>query len=163
MDIVSYIDNMQINSRKDASTALSSQTHSDSIPKEVKTALDAIFQELMNCKPSWRTAFKEKEEVISYKKALGVAMFNAKINTMEKAQFGIAYAQLDSSPFFPSVGQFITWCTEGYGQHLKKKQLEQNMNRITDEKLMLDSKPFEERKAEAKANIADLRNILNKV
>lgn len=162
MDVTKYIEKMDLNEDKGIATLSSRSIPSDTIPKEIKVVIDAIFIELMDCKPSWRNAFKSKDEAQAYKKALGVAMFRSGINTVEKAGYGIAFAQTDESPFFPSVGQFISWCKDGYSQALHQKQLEDNTKRILDEKRLLSSQTWEERQAQAKEQIQGLKNILKK-
>ena len=160
-DITSYISS--IVTADDNQPLASKDIPSDQLPPEVKSVLDAIFDELISCKPSWRSVFKEKEEVVNYKKALGVAMLRAKIDTVEKAQFGIAFAQLDESPFFPSVGEFIKWCKDGYNTSLHFKQLEDNTKRIKDERRMISAVPWEEQQKTARDNLAALRKTIKTI
>lgn len=158
MDVSLYVKSLPVS--EEGQIQCSRSLPSESIPQQVKTALDAIFSELMDCKPSWRNAFKTKEEAVNYKKALGVAMASAKIDSYEKARYGIAYAQLDESPFFPSVGMFVKWCKDGYNEYLTRKQLEDNTKCIMDEKRQIGAQTWEERQKTARSELSALREII---
>lgn len=133
------------------------------LPQEIKDVLNYCWSEMKMAKTGWSKQLEGAEDIKRYLNGLGKALIINRIDSMEKLRYGLEYLYMDESAWLPSAGQFAKWCKEGYGQHIRQQELLGNVQKITDEKLMLDSKPFEERKAEAKANIADLRNILNKV
>lgn len=69
-----------------------------------------IFEQLTGTKPAWRHALSSKEAVVRTKRAWTAAIIKAGITKFEQIQHGITLAGLDTSPFLPSVGQFIDWC-----------------------------------------------------
>lgn len=132
----------------------------DSLTPDVKRMFNDYIEQLFALKPTIKRQLKTDTEVRAYKQQFVLALSQAKIDTPQKLEIGLDYARLDSKHPFVDIGLFVSWCKEGYAQVLKEEMMQENMQRIKDQKFLLGAKPFEERKAEAKANINSLRNII---
>ncbi len=65
-----------------------------------KAVIQYAFDSLIAMKPAWRNAFKSKKDVVEYKKQLGLAMIDSKINSLEKVNSGIELARKDTSALY---------------------------------------------------------------
>jgi hypothetical protein len=124
-------------------TTVSSEIPGREIPQEVRTVMDLIFKEMMDCKPSWKATFKAETVAMSQtmavddNNALFSAMLHSKIDTMEKAMFGINALRVSVDPFFPPVGRFVHDCKTGWHDHLRQQQMRDNTKRIIERNRML--------------------------
>jgi hypothetical protein len=134
----------------------------DSMQVEVKRIINSYINRLMILKPTMKQQYKTEVELLDFKREFAYQCYKHKINTKEKLDHGMEYAS-NSVEKWIDIGQFITWCKEGYRQEIKQKKLLDNVQRITDEKRMLSSRTFEERKQEASENIDKLRAMIAKV
>ena len=85
---------------------------SDDFSAEQKAILDEIFNALSAAKPQSSALFaKDTAGAVGWKKSLGVAIINANL-TRRQIEVGIMAALKDPSDFFPSVGRFISLCSD---------------------------------------------------
>lgn len=82
-------------------------------PNDQQTAaiVNKIFQLLQVAFPAWKTSFPDAESVSTAKKVWIKAFAENGIGTLEQVGHGMRKARASESPFWPSVGQFIAWCT----------------------------------------------------
>ncbi|MDG6894546.1 replication protein P [Volucribacter amazonae] len=83
-------------------------------PIEPKIAMfvDRLFLRLKAIFPAWRNAFDSEQTYEEAKVYWLEALVNNGITTAEQFKRGLAQAELSTSPFLPSVGQFISWCQD---------------------------------------------------
>ena len=98
----------------DTKTSTSAQEGSANVVNE-------LFNQLMMIKTGWRAMFPSITEPEQRKKAMGKlkvqfmkGLVENKITTIEQIEFGLIKARADPNPFFPSVGEFVTWCTPSH-------------------------------------------------
>ncbi|MGI2079186.1 replication protein P [Shewanella putrefaciens] len=72
--------------------------------------VNEVLKRLIAVKPAHKQAFSVKGAVAEWKKSWTLAFAQHGIRTLEQIELGIKRAQLDPSPFMPSIGQFIQWC-----------------------------------------------------
>lgn len=72
--------------------------------------INNLFKQLAGIYPAWRNAFKSTEEIDNAKKQWLIAFQEVELNQVEWIERGLKEARQDTSPFLPSVGQFIDWC-----------------------------------------------------
>jgi len=89
--------------------------HKELLKKQVsdnaKLVIDDLFKELKSCYPAWRQAFETKETWSAAKKTWTKAFIENNIVTTEQVSAGLREARKGDNPFWPSVGQFINWCS----------------------------------------------------
>ncbi|WP_351122623.1 replication protein P [Shewanella sp. T24-MNA-CIBAN-0130] len=103
---IEYIEQQSVKPHNANGTSLNSESAATGIVNEV-------FKHLIAAKPAYKQAFKSQAEFESFKQAWTKAFASHGIVTSEQINQGIAQAQKDTSPFFPSIGQFIEWCNPG--------------------------------------------------
>ncbi|OZN49387.1 replication protein P [Gallibacterium anatis] len=87
------------------------------IPPHVAKFVDRLFVRLKAVFPAWQAAFDGEEGYQEAKRLWLEALVNNGITTAAQFKRGIAQAERESNPFFPSVGQFIAWCkAENYAE-----------------------------------------------
>lgn len=85
------------------------------IHPHVAKFVDRLFVRLKAVFPAWQAAFDGEEGYQEAKRLWLEALVNNGITTAAQFKRGIAQAERESNPFFPSVGQFIAWCkTDDY-------------------------------------------------
>ncbi|MBG2935153.1 replication protein P [Proteus mirabilis] len=72
--------------------------------------INKLFSELQTCFPAWRQTFTSKADVDAAKRSWVRGFVEAKITSEKQLQWGLAKARRSESPFWPSLGQFISWC-----------------------------------------------------
>jgi hypothetical protein len=130
-----------------------------SMPKEAKLVINTYIKRLMILKPSIKAQFKTDDELIEFKREFAYQCYKHEINSKEKLDFGMKYVE-DSDKEWIDISQFIKWCKEGYNQHLHQEELSNNTKRITEERRLLASEPWEVRKARGKSEIAKMKAML---
>ena len=75
-----------------------------------KSVIDGLFTELKSCYPAWRQAFDSREAWNAAKKTWTKAFIENNISNQQQVAEGLAAARKGVNPFWPSVGQFISWC-----------------------------------------------------
>ncbi|MEH8029356.1 replication protein P [Gallibacterium anatis] len=87
------------------------------IPPQVAKFVDRLFARLKAIFPAWQAAFDGEEGYQEAKRLWLEALVNNGVTTAAQFKCGIAQAERESTPFFPSVGQFIAWCkAENYAE-----------------------------------------------
>lgn len=74
--------------------------------------INDIFTRLQGIFPTWRVAYPTEGELKEAKKNWTKALITSGIRNFDQIKKGMDKARLSESPFFPTSGQFITWCTE---------------------------------------------------
>lgn len=73
--------------------------------------IDQVFSEIKGCKPASHLTFKDDDSEIVAKRQWVLALLENGISTLDYINRGLAMARKDTSPYFPSVGQFVKWCS----------------------------------------------------
>ncbi|MFZ7136719.1 replication protein P [Avibacterium avium] len=82
------------------------------IPPHVAKFVDRLFVRLKAIFPAWQAAFDGEEGYQEAKHLWLEALVNNGVTSAAQFKRGIAQAERENKPFFPSVGQFITWCKQ---------------------------------------------------
>jgi len=125
------------------------------VPEELKQVAAYVFRELTAMKTGWRLAFKDELQVTDYKIQLLKAMDENGVNNFELVNKGLKQARADDKDFLPSVGKFITWC-----KPKPVNELNSGMYKEYRPERLISSKTFDERKTEAKSELAKIREML---
>mgnify|MGYP005952955105 FL=1 len=91
----------------------SAVTKSD-IPSNAVRLIDRMFVRLKSIFPAWKHAFDSEIEYNETKQVWLEELFKAGVVNPQSLKRGLDLAAKSESQFFPSVGQFITWCSEDY-------------------------------------------------
>lgn len=73
--------------------------------------VDKIFRQLQAIFPAWRQAWPDDKALSAARRSWTKGLMAARINTLEQVRFGIEQCRKSGSPFAPSVGQFVKWCS----------------------------------------------------
>jgi len=73
--------------------------------------VDHIINKLKTIFPAWRSSMPTQQEEAEIKREWAIALSENKITTREQILTGISHARRADTPFFPSCGQFISWCS----------------------------------------------------
>lgn len=76
--------------------------------------IDRMFTRLKSLFPAWKQAFDSIETYNETKQVWLEELIKADVMTPLALKRGLDRAAGSESPFFPSVGQFIAWCSEDY-------------------------------------------------
>lgn len=94
-----------------------SNTKRIEVSEQMAMFVDRLFIKLKAIFPAWKYSLETKnvsEDVLSETKLLWLqALVNNHITTAEQFKRGIECAEKSKRPYFPSVGEFINWCTDG--------------------------------------------------
>jgi hypothetical protein len=96
---------------KPGSYAPTGQVSSDHQTMEI---VDMLFDELMSIFPAHKYAFDSQDIFDLAKKNWFMAMKAANINSIKSIKIGLAQARKSVNPFFPSCGQFVSWCNPSH-------------------------------------------------
>mgnify|MGYP000972960128 FL=1 len=80
------------------------------IPDNAVRLIDRMFIRLKSIFPAWKQAFASEAEYNETKQVWLEELFKAGVVNPQSLKRGLDLAAKSESPFFPSVGQFITWC-----------------------------------------------------
>lgn len=80
------------------------------VTKETRQFINAIFIELQASFPAWRYTFATNESLSVAKITWMKALRESGITSKAQIAQGLRIARQSESHFFPSVGQFISWC-----------------------------------------------------
>jgi hypothetical protein len=82
-----------------------------------RKVIDELFDAMKGLKPAWRQCWPTQRELDSAKLEWLAAFMRNGICRIEQIQNGIRMAAANTSPFVPSVGEFVAWCfaPEGFG------------------------------------------------
>ncbi|MCV6604624.1 MAG: replication protein P [Porticoccaceae bacterium] len=74
------------------------------------SVVNALFMELYSIFPAWKHALPTDKARNAAKRQWTAAMVENGINTKTQINYGLAKARQSGESWFPSVGQFVTWC-----------------------------------------------------
>ncbi|WP_163836842.1 replication protein P [Spartinivicinus ruber] len=81
-----------------------------SIGEEAKQIIDKVFDYIKGAKPAWKYSFTEDGSEGQAKREWTKAFIENKVTQIEQVKAGLRKVRKDPSPYFPSCGQFISWC-----------------------------------------------------
>lgn len=84
-------------------------TKSD-IPDNAVCLIDRMFVRLKSIFPAWKQAFNSEIEYNETKQVWLEELFKAGVVNPQSLKLGLNLAAKSENPFFPSVGEFISWC-----------------------------------------------------
>lgn len=93
--------------------------------------VNETLKQLIAAKPAYKQALNAKGAVADWKRSWTQAFALHGIRTLEQIELGIKRAQLDPSPYMPSIGQFIQWCNPS---ELSEVDVLEAFNRMIDRK-----------------------------
>jgi hypothetical protein len=127
------------------------------VPDELKKVAAYVFRQLTSMKTGWRVAFTDERQVKDYKIQLLRAMDENGINNFELVEAGLKQCRSDTSDFLPSPGKFVAWCKPTI-----TGELNAGMYKEYRPERLISNKTFEERRAEAKSELAKIKEMLCK-
>lgn len=92
------------------STASTSTDQKESAAKEI----NRIFIELKAIFPGWGASIANAEIDAEMRRQWLRGILESGIRTREQIDGGLAIARKQSTPFLPSIGQFVSWCNQAY-------------------------------------------------
>ncbi len=75
--------------------------------------VEKIFRQLQAIFPAWKQAWPDDKALSSAKRSWTKGFMDAGINDLDQVRYGVEECRRSGSPFAPSIGQFIGWCTPG--------------------------------------------------
>ncbi|MEE4662797.1 replication protein P [Pseudomonas alliivorans] len=75
--------------------------------------VEKLFRQLQAIFPAHKQAWPDDKALITARRSWTKGFMAAGIRTLEQIRYGIEQCRKSGSPFAPSVGQFIGWCTPG--------------------------------------------------
>ncbi|EAX0695897.1 phage replication protein [Salmonella enterica] len=99
-----------------ASIAGGNPEHGRVVNSDAERLVDALFMQLKQIFPAaTQTNLRSDADELVAKQQWIVAFSENGIRTREQLSAGMQKARSSQSPFWPSPGQFISWCREGSG------------------------------------------------
>lgn len=84
-----------------------------SVDNQTAEVVEKIFRQLKAIFPAWKTAWPDERALGSAQRSWTKGFMDAGICDIHQVEFGIKQCRKSGSPFAPSIGQFIQWCTPG--------------------------------------------------
>ena len=84
-----------------------------SVDNQTAEVVEKIFRQLKAIFPAWKTAWPDEKALGSAQRSWTKGFMDAGICDIHQVEFGIKQCRKSGSPFAPSIGQFIQWCTPG--------------------------------------------------
>lgn len=75
--------------------------------------VEKIFRQLQAIFPAWRQAWPDEASKNTAMRSWTKGFIDAGLNNIDQVRYGIEECRRSGSPFAPSIGQFIGWCTPG--------------------------------------------------
>ncbi|WP_429540132.1 replication protein P [Pseudomonas fluorescens] len=75
--------------------------------------VEKIFRQLQAIFPAWKQAWPDEASKNTAMRSWTKGFIDAGINDLDQVRYGIEECRRSGSPFAPSIGQFIGWCTPG--------------------------------------------------
>lgn len=75
--------------------------------------VEKLFRQLQAIFPAHKQAWPDDKAKAAAMRSWTKGFMAAGINSLEQIRFGIAQCRKSGSPFAPSIGQFIGWCSPG--------------------------------------------------
>ena len=73
--------------------------------------VNTVFTKLQGVFPAWRQAWPDDAALDRAKREWIAGFVQGGINTEQQLAWGFRQARKSASPFLPSVGQFVSWCS----------------------------------------------------
>ncbi|EXF95780.1 Replication protein P [Pseudomonas fluorescens HK44] len=83
------------------------------VDSQTAEVVEKIFRQLKAIFPAWKTAWPDEKALGSAQRSWTKGFIDAGICDINQVEFGIKQCRKSGSPFAPSIGQFIQWCTPG--------------------------------------------------
>ena len=83
------------------------------VDNQTAEVVEKIFRQLKAIFPAWKTAWPDEKALGSAQRGWTKGFMDAGICDIHQVEFGIKQCRKSGSPFAPSIGQFIQWCTPG--------------------------------------------------
>lgn len=83
------------------------------VDTQTAEVVEKIFRQLKAIFPAWKTAWPDEKALGSAQRSWTKGFIDAGIRDINQVEFGIKQCRKSGSPFAPSIGQFIQWCTPG--------------------------------------------------
>ena len=83
------------------------------VDNQTAEVVEKIFRRLKAIFPAWKTAWPDEKALGSAQRSWTKGFMEAGICDIHQVEFGIKQCRKSGSPFAPSIGQFIQWCTPG--------------------------------------------------
>ena len=109
-DLKAVMNQMQSNMQQTHIDNQQSELLKKQVSDNAKYVIDNLFIELKSCYPAWKQAFENKESWLSAKKTWTKAFIENGISNQHQVSIGLVEARKGTNPFWPSAGQFISWC-----------------------------------------------------
>ena len=84
-----------------------------SVDNQTAEVVEKIFRQLKAIFPAWKTAWPDEKALGSAQRSWTKGFMDAGICDIHQVEFGIKQCRKSGSPFAPSIGQFVQWCTPG--------------------------------------------------
>lgn len=75
--------------------------------------VEKIFRQLQAIFPAWKQAWPDEASKNTAMRSWTKGFIDAGLNDIDQVRYGIEECRRSGSPFAPSIGQFIGWCTPG--------------------------------------------------
>jgi hypothetical protein len=83
------------------------------VDESTGAVVEKIFRQLQAIFPAWRQAWPDEASKNTAMRSWTKGFIDAGISQIAQVEFGIKKCRRSGSPFAPSIGQFIEWCTPG--------------------------------------------------
>ena len=81
--------------------------------QQIVQLVNQLSAELQSIFPAWRFALPDQESMQQFKRTWARALIENGITNQNQVDIGLKLARQATSPYLPSVGQFIAWCQSG--------------------------------------------------
>lgn len=83
------------------------------VDDQTGSIVEKIFRQLQAIFPAWKQAWPDDKALKAAQRSWTKGFMDARISNIEQVRYGIEECRRSGSPFAPSIGQFIGWCTPG--------------------------------------------------
>ena len=83
------------------------------VDDQTGSIVEKIFRQLQAIFPAWKQAWPDDKALKAAQRSWTKGFMDARISNLEQVRYGIEECRRSGSPFAPSIGQFIGWCTPG--------------------------------------------------
>jgi hypothetical protein len=96
-----------------ANSAPAVQAPLGNVDESTGAIVEKIFRQLQAIFPAWRQAWPDEASKNTAMRSWTKGFIDAGLNDIDQVRYGIEECRRSGSPFAPSIGQFIGWCTPG--------------------------------------------------
>ena len=83
------------------------------VDDQTGSIVEKIFRQLQAIFPAWKQAWPDDKALKAAQRSWTKGFMDARISNIDQVRYGIEECRRSGSPFAPSIGQFIGWCTPG--------------------------------------------------